>query len=517
MQTFSDSETRQVKIFILIIIGVYALFIFWMPLLPFIDLPNHLAEATIYKFYNTEGNTISQYYEPTPWFYPNTFHTVFCSLFPSVEFGNKVFYILYIALLLFSVYLTIKQLKGNLWYGLFCVLFIFNYNVTFGFVGFAISIPTILVLLYFTLRDLEEDKLHLKVIISFLLILLFLMHAQNALFGILIYGGLMLYKYYNSFVKLLVRVALVPLPLIVLIFTWWFSRASETKEGSTVDYLLQYYTTKYFGNLVHRYRLVIMDNFRLQEGLAGILIALFFIVCVVVPLLYFKPFKLWSGSFWRNENVRRSAIFLVISSACFFLLPEELPGQYPLFQRFCTLVMISFIIIGSIALSAVASKYLRSFVIGICIIYTALWFEYIYAFNQQNKNFNSEFFADTENTARLAGLMYNNNFRGSRVYLHFPNYFLVWNRGITATKIIDYRFGVVKRRVDESVIPFYYEFIGEPSDPRPTPQYSHLEYILVRGEGPIEKDIDITRFNLLRKAEPWKLYYQEQKKPGLNP
>src|SRR5688572_24862341 len=108
MLPIAHDSYKSVRIVLTVFFLVNAVVLLALPLLPFIDLPNHLAEATVYKFYGEDGNVLSQYYAPTPWYFPNTFHTVFCSLFPDVEFGNKVFHLLYLAILLSSLYLVIK-------------------------------------------------------------------------------------------------------------------------------------------------------------------------------------------------------------------------------------------------------------------------------------------------------------------------------------------------------------------------------------------------------------------------
>lgn len=80
MQTKTMSTTRSVRIALLVFVLIHALILFSMRLLPFVDLPNHLAEATVFK-YADSSNLIGQYYKAVPGFYPNTFHTVFCSFF----------------------------------------------------------------------------------------------------------------------------------------------------------------------------------------------------------------------------------------------------------------------------------------------------------------------------------------------------------------------------------------------------------------------------------------------------
>jgi hypothetical protein len=499
----SLSSYGNVKNLLIGFVILNAIFLFSLNLFPFIDLPNHLAEAAIYKFYGEPGNAISQYYQPTPWYFPNTFHTVFCSLFPDVEMGNRIFHILYILLLQLSLYLVIRQLNGNPWYGLLGILFTFNYNVTFGFVGYAISIPVIVIIFYLTLRDLKEDRISLKVAIAALLVVVFLMHAQNALFALLLYGLMVLYRYWKSISKLLARAILIPLPLVVLIFSWWFTRGPE-KEESTGNYLVNYYLNDYVSSLLIRLRVVVFDNFQLQEGLAGLIIAALFFSCVILPLLYFRPWKTLSIKQWLSGDTVYAFIFFFTSLACYVLLPDKLPGQTPLAQRFCTIVILSFIVLASTWLHEAESRNLKFFVSAAAVCYVFLWFEYLYSFNMVNQDFNRNFFKGIENKSRLTGLIYHNKFRGRKVYIHYPNYFLVWNQGIVTSKIIDYRFGVVRRLVPESDIPSYEELIGEFY--KPVTKYSNMDYILVRGEAPVVNDINLNNFILIKKTGVWSLY-----------
>lgn len=499
----SNSSYHQVRNLILIFILLNAIFLANMSFLPFIDLPNHLAEATIYKFYGDTSNVLSQYYKPAPWYFPNTFHTVFCSLFPSVEFGNKVFHIVCILLLQSSLFLVIRHLKGNPWYGMLGILLTYNYNVTYGFVGFAISLPLLIILFYVTLLDIDRDRLLLKISIAVILVLLFLMHAQNALLGLAIYGIMMLYHYRTVFKKILLHGMLVPLPLLIMIFTWWFTRDQE-KEESTLEYLKVYYTSGYFENFFIRFRLIVFDNFQLQEGIAGVIIASLFFACIIFPAVWSKPWKKKTpGNFMSSQTVYAS-IFFLTTFACYLILPDKLPGQTPLFQRLCTIVIISFIMLGSIWLNKVSAPWLKYFVIGVTFVYTLFWFEYIYSFNRENEKFNQEFFAGIDNRSRLAGLIYEDEYRGRKVYIHYPNYFIVWEKGIAASKIIDYRFGVVRRVAKEAELPFYHEWIAD--DYRHEPQYGHLEFLLVKGKAPVAEDFNLGDFNLIRQSGQWQLY-----------
>ena len=498
----SDNSQKHVRNLILVFIILNTFLLSGVRLLPFIDLPNHLAEATIFKFYE-QGNLLSQYYQPTPWYFPNTFHTVFCSLFPSVEWGNRVFHVLYLILLQASVFLVIKQLKGNPWYGLLAILFTYNYNVTFGFVGFAISLPILILLFYAILRYIHAEKFYLNFLIALLLLLLFFMHAQNALLGLAIYGLMLLYHYRKSPKKIVIRGLLVPLPLVILIFSWWFTQGPQKEDGSTWPYLLEYYKTSYIPNFSLRFRIVVFDNFQLREGAMGLLIASFFFFSVVIPVLAAKPWRKLRGQ-WTSPNLIYAGIFLLITSTCYFFAPDKLPGQTPIFQRFCTIVMLSFIIAGSILLKDTKLPWLKYLVVVVVAFYTLLWGEYVYNFNRVNKDFNASFFEGIPPSKTLAGLIYDNAYRGRKVYIHFPNYFLVWKQGISASKIIDYRFGVVRRVESDKALPFYEELIGEQYSFQP--QYKDIAYLLVRGIAPVSNDLNLQGFTLLKERRPWRIY-----------
>jgi len=504
----TNTSQIPVRILILIFLILNTLLLSSMELFPFVDLPNHLAEASIFKYYEP-ANLIGQYYTPTPWYFPNTFHTVFCSLFPSVEWGNRIFHILYIVALQLSVFLVIKELKGNPWYGLLAILFTYNYNVSFGFVGFAVSIPVLIFLFYTILLYIRTGKVYLTVVIASLLLLLFFMHAQNALMGLVMYGFMLLYHFRRSVKQLLIHAVTVPVPLVIIIFTWWYTRDEQQPGESTFDYLVDYYTSSYFTEFLMRARIIVFDNFQLRDGLPGLVIATFFFLCVLIPLVAYQPWKRKISLSQFGPNLIYAGIFFLITFACYLFVPDKLPGQTPLFQRFCTIAILSLIIVGSILLRDYNRSWLKYFVIFTVVIYTVLWSEYIISFNRENRNFDPEFFEGVGPDATLAGLIYESRYRGRKVYIHFPNYYIVWKGGIAASKIIDYRFGVVRRTSTKDTLPYYHELIGD--DYGYQPQYQNLDYLLVRGAAPEKPDSNLNSFVLEKRSGPWALYKNTRK------
>ncbi len=488
---------------LLVYLIAHSVLLLAIPLLPFIDLPNHLAEATIFKYFNDPESPISKYYTPIPWFYPNTFHAVFSSLFPSVELGNKFFHILYILFLQAGLFLVIRRLNGNQWYGLLGLVYTYNYNLTFGFVGFAISIPVLLLLMYFILLDFEQEKLKWKVLIGITLLFLYSMHAQNALLGLLIYGVMLLVRYWPNLGKAVVTGVPVALPLVALIVTWWVLK-EDPEKGGTFEFLVDYYQNRYLPTVISRFNVISWDGYSLFARPAGRIAGTLFSATLIVPIIYFRAWKMDFRKLLSSREFRYPAIGLLVSLGCYFLLPDELPGQSPLYQRFCTMVMLFAVIVFSVWMRDYESRFLRVFTIGVLVIYSTLWGEYLINFNRINDGFNASFFPDGDKEARISGVIWENDYRDRKVYIHFQNYFVVWKKGVASSKIIDYRFGIVRRVAPESVVPFYHEYaIPEYTDEY---YYHYIEYLLAREpETPITTQYFPT-FEKIREQDGWTLY-----------
>lgn len=158
------SATIKNKLFILMFpafILVHLTLISSIKLFPFLDTPNHLGLATIYRYYGEQTNQFANYFTIDTFLKPNVFHLFFCGLkiFPSVEFANKIFYSLYVILLPLAVLLVIKKIGGNPWFSLLSFLMLYNCNVCYGFVGLTIALPFVLLLFYCLLEDSEKNRL----------------------------------------------------------------------------------------------------------------------------------------------------------------------------------------------------------------------------------------------------------------------------------------------------------------------------------------------------------------------
>ena len=473
-------------------------------LLPFVDLPNHLAEATIFK-YLLHGDPIFQsYYSMVPWFYPNTFHTYFTSLFPSVEWGDRCFFLLYLLMMPVSIFLVLKKMHGNLWVGLLVFLFIFNYNVTFGFVGYFMAIPFIMLLFYLLLpgRGVTADRSPAGMVLkALLLVMIYFMHAQAALFAMMLLGFVHLVMYRKCLFQLW-RTAVILLPVVLLFFTWWKDRGDGGEEG-TLSYLLDYYLTDYFHEFGRRSAIFVLDFYHLFPKPWGYVAGALFSVAIILPLLIFWPDVRERLGRLTSGTGKYLLVFLCTALVCFLFLPSKLPGQTPLFERFSTILFLAFILVQSVLIPE--RKAVKRGIVGITIVYMILWAQYFYQFNQVNKAFDNQFLAEPGREGLVYGLMYDHTFRGRPVYIHFPNYHTIWNRGIAASKIIDYRFGIVRRKEGGRYIPFYNEWIGVNYE---TVKTRPADYLLVHGKA-MPDDPNLADFTETGKAGAWTLFHRK--------
>ncbi len=173
----------------LILIGLHLLLICTQRLYPFTDLPNHLAAATISRYYDDPSNRFAEFYALDRFLKPNVFHQSFCGLplFPSVEAANRAFLCLYVLLLPLSVLLVIKRMGGNRWFAFLSFLLLYNYNASWGFVGFIFALPLVLISLLVSTGFIERPTPLRGFASAGLLAALFFVHALAALFSVLLY------------------------------------------------------------------------------------------------------------------------------------------------------------------------------------------------------------------------------------------------------------------------------------------------------------------------------------------
>lgn len=475
-----------------------------LKVLPFTDLPNHLSAATVVKYYDEPGNEFKKFYDIPDKIKSNTFHLYFTSssLFPTVEFGNKIYYILYVILFPLSILAVIKKLKGDIRYSLFSFFFLWNFEVSFGFVGYTLSVPFLILLILFLVDFFETPTYKYTFYLMILNVLLFFIHFQQAIYALVILFVFSLINY-KTFFKNIFKKIIAIIPVLILMVISYTSDASEHYE-SLFPYLFKYYTSDFWLMYYQRFiDLFVLENFFWIPETPGLIFTLLFSIFIFLPLIIFLFKK-------RNEillislesNNKYFLIFGIISLVLFFILPDNIPGQNIIYQRFLIFVMLVSIILLSVFSCYINMK--KYFLIGIILlcVHTAVSFNYFSDFKKESRFFTEDIFPK-ENNHTLAGLMFDAKFRNSYVYIHFQNYYTIWNKGITANGNLDYRYSFIRRKkeVDMNILPPHNAWVDIFKTYNP-PGYKDVDYLLTRDSTsrPFEN------FQIIRSSGDWHLY-----------
>jgi hypothetical protein len=433
--------------FALLFLGLLVahLWLLWSSrLLPFIDLPDHLATATILRHYGEPSNQFAEYYSVGSFFLkPNLFHLLFCSssLFPSVEFANKIFYSIYVILLPFSVLLLIRVFHGNPWYSLLSFLLMYNLSVSWGFAGFTISIPLFFLICYLFIRYLERPNVRIASVLGAGFVFLFFVHALMAVFAVSAFAICCLLRRGNAPRTLLGGVAVV-VPIIVVMIIWWNQREVSQFAGTGfVSSLLDYYRDSYVHSLPGRIRLALFDNYFLYDGLPGKAIALIFfhvIILLLAPLLKAPRATLDVLKEPGKPDPVPLLVLLAWSLFCFLTLPDQVFNFQILYPRFSVVFLTFVIVTGSIIHSSRRLDLRIAVICLVCVAHLALWADYFRDFQKENAQFTRDFFPADSSRKTLGGLVYDIDFRGKPIYVHCPSYYIVWTRGVATFRIVDF-------------------------------------------------------------------------------
>ncbi len=476
-------------------------------LLPFIDLPNHLSMATVFRYFGEEGNRFAEFFKLNLFPKPNVFHLFFCGLpiFPTVEWANRIFYALYVVLLASSIFLLIRKAGGERWFAVLSFLLLYNFNVGWGLVEYTIAIPLVVLLVCFLFDLLDGGGPGSRIAVAAMLILIFLSHALASCFSLLLFFTAVLMRHGLSPKKLLRDFSLA-LPTLGLFAWWWIANAAPGETG-TLEFLAGYYRREYLPTLGSRLGdWLVADNYFLYKGLRGRLAALLFSMAILLPPLR-RLLRGGRGVLERFKDPRLIPLtaFFLCSLGCYLFLPDRIPAQRILYQRFSVFCLLSTIPVAAVIHRDGVGKILAVTICAAAFCHFALWAHYFRDFDKENRQF-TEAVMPEEN--RMGALIFDLFFRGKPLYIHFPNYYIVWKKGIAVTTLADFRFGTVKRAVDFRKLPPYtnvhwtgslekgYLYDG---------RFDELEYILVKGEIPPRHDWGLRHFKKDRSVPGWTL------------
>jgi hypothetical protein len=517
---------------------------------PFTDLPNHLAEAAIFRSSNDSTDVLTKFFrcEDTLW-KPNTGHLILYSLFQTVESANAVYYSLY----MISVPLLIAGLiwlcGGDLWVSILSCLTLYNHNTCLGFLGFTLSIPLVLLYLGIHILFITSRSRVAGISLSLVMIALFYMHVLAFLFAILCFFAIEFCELWYSRKQYSWTSLLVVMPGAVFFLVWRYY-GEEFSGCCDLNYLIDYYSNEYFALFPRR----LIDAFFysnhvwLQHGFYKILGSVFSF-CILGWFLCVR--KVGKPESQVEVKARRATIcFTSAAVLCYSILPSELPGQTLLYERYLVFVFLGFICILGWGVAERFRRALKISAILVTSVYFVLWAVYLEGFQGWVADFNKIMdnpelkvacmpgfiiddakFAGPEtliewNNAALfhfAKVMQRTNFdrtrlgsrlvevsgrfRGHPALIHFNNFHIVRHKGITPSCIVDYRFGAVRRRVSKEVLPSYVEWIDKYTDfVKLSSKYRVCDYIVTHGRTPFTFFHENTSYTMVQKLGDWALF-----------
>ncbi len=473
---------------------------------PFTDLPCHLAEATIHKYARDPASLLSHYFrDDITLLKPTVAHAVILSLFPSVESGARVLYGAYVIAVPTLILLLLVLCRGDPWLAILSITLLYNYNVTWGFTGFTLAIPVFLLFLAINIRLLDRPTFLSGLSAAVVLVLLYWTHLLLFLFALLCYmvSEIVQHKYRSRPKR---AVTLLPtIPGLVLLVTWVLS--SEGVRGRSIVWdLKKYYLHEYLGTLAYRAQHLFNNHYQLAPGLRGQILAAFFTLGLFAPLLLAVRPRI-SSAMMASAARRMVVISTGCALFCFLVLPSGLPGQGILFQRYTVILGLGVVVVLGCLVQTRYRWVVRAWALLLATVYCGLWCQYFADFGAFVRPFDKSFLYDEGIASKTMGAIIDDAcFRGRRVLPHLDNYHIVWNRGIAPTKIVNYRFGLVRMR-DGMELPYYQAWIGEDTDiQKLIEEYATCDYLLVHGSRPYKAVVTTGGRVLIRQGNGWALF-----------
>jgi hypothetical protein len=473
---------------------------------PFTDLPNHLTEAVIFKNADNPASLISRYYSTKISIaQPTITHVVVSSLFSSVETGNLVCYAAYLLVLPAVILFLIVLCRGDTWLSILSVTFLYNFNVTWGFTGFTLALPIFFMYVAIHIKWLDHPTYPRAALLTLVLTLLYWTHVLLFLFALLCYA---VTELTHSRGRRIRKHLMAVLPVIppMLLLAWWVLSGEEFHRGDTASAVTDYYLHEYIRDFPRRMMHLFNNHYQFASGVAGASLAALFLLGLFAPVLASIRRGVLSKLVCCTS--RRVVVSVTMCGlACYAFLPKELPGQAFLFERFVCIFLLGVVVLLACIVPRKFRCPVRVWAIVLGAAYCLLWYNYLEDFGTFVKPFNRVLLSDSGMEYKtMAAIIDEPGFRGRPVMAHFNNYHSIWNGGVAASAVSQYRFGVVGRR-ENFTLPNYAEWVGDTVDfTGLIKRYSAIDYLLVHGTRPFEAVTKENQHDLVRRADGWALF-----------
>ncbi len=232
------------SLYLLLFVGVSILLgraLFAGPLLPWRDLPDHLALISLLDHARVAGSVAADHYQlqwmPVPyWLFYGSVWLLACLM----SWTQAVQVVAFLGMVATSLTLghLMKTLGRDPRWGLLVMPLFFNHNLMYGWVSYCLGIPVLFMTLAETIKRIEYQTPSIK--LAMWACLLFLAHAQLAAFYAIIVGFLVLSSSHQPMIKT-IKVVAPPLSAPVLLgLPWIIARVlgqhhrGEVTSGSAI-------------------------------------------------------------------------------------------------------------------------------------------------------------------------------------------------------------------------------------------------------------------------------------------
>ncbi|NNF06129.1 MAG: hypothetical protein HKN21_05160 [Candidatus Eisenbacteria bacterium] len=479
-------------IFCLLLIG-HATVILLTRFHPYTDLPFHLAEATITRFYNNPAMAFSEYFHVDLFPRPNVMFLWLSTWVTVVEVETlfRVLEVIYVLALPILFFFMVRRLSGDPWFSLLGFLALYNFNVSWGFINFFLGIPAILLFSLLLNRWLRRGGAWVGLSLAILMALLFVQHMLLFLFSglILLVGWLLQPK----------RTPVQTLPLIpaLVLGVGWIATDAAIGAGDTPAFLIDY-LKDYPASIINRIKVYRIEHAQLSGGTwTKPLVGLAFSLPVIA--LAFVAWRRRASRIARLIRIHPGiAAFAFSAAGCYWILPGHFPDQWFLYQRFLVFLLLGLVLIAS---TLKIPRLGRALVTLLAVGHLAVYSEYFVSFDREAKPILDVMPQPGE--GKLAGFMYDNGFRGSNPFVHFPAYHMVWNKDIAVSALCDFRFSLIDRKADEQKLPVYKDWLDR--DWVYDMRYRDIPLLLVKGELPGQTKSRLTDYETRGVSGGWTL------------
>lgn len=272
-----------------------------------------------------------------------------------------------------------------------------------------------------------------------------------------------------------------------------------------MPFLASYYRHEYISDFTSRFRLFFwLDSRGIAFGRIWRFPQLLPVVIALPVLISLKADAV--RRFFHAAQNRQLAVFAALSLIAYLVLPDRLPGEWFLYFRFSVFVYIGIISCASLLCGRRWRTALGLLPLGYAVAFSILYFSFFTEFKQWSSGVSS--ILKGQNSGKsLSAIIADAYFRNVPSLIHYNNYHIIWNKGVAATCLTDYRFAIIRRAGPADEQPEYSEWIEEDTDYEELlSRYDKLDLLLVHGAKPFAVLTREPRWTLIERSRDWALF-----------